>query len=162
VKQDNVTFSIKQVGKIFVEISEIQIKLMEHILTAVNDLNLITPRIRLDKIKTIEDKLVSFRNEVIQLERIFEQPRKYLQSYKEIEKVVEAPNEVANIEFSVSQILRTGELADRRIRIFTLLEYLQSTISFKKSEVQFNRTIVVSSLAILIAIAAIVISITIR
>ena len=162
MKQDNLPPPKQILAKIFVEISEIQIKLMEHICIAVKDLNLITPCVRLNKIKTIEDKLVSFLDEVIQLEMIFEQPRKYLQSYKEIEKLVEAPNEVAGIELNVSQMLRQGELADRRIRIFTLLEYLQSAISYKKSEVQFKRTVVLSSLTILIAIAAIVISITIR
>jgi hypothetical protein len=161
VKQDNLPFS-KQTPQIFIEISEIQIKLMEDICNALNDLNLITPCMRLDKIKTIEDKLVSFRNEVIRLERIFEQPRKYLQSFKEIENVVQAPNEVASIELSVVQMLEKGKLADRRIRIFTLLEHLQGTISYKKSEVQFNRTIVVSLFAILIAIVAIVIPIKIR
>jgi hypothetical protein len=161
VEQDNLPLP-KQTLQIFVEISEIQIKLMENISLAIKDLNLITPRVRLDKIKTIEDKLVSFRDEVIRLEMIFEQPRKYLRSFKEIEKLVKSQNEAAGIEFSVLQMLRKGEPADRRIRIFTLLEHLQSAISYKKSEVQFNRIIVVSLLAILIAIIAIVISITIR
>ena len=158
VKPDNLPLP-EQTLRIFAEISHLQVELMEHIFIALQNLNLITPRLRLKNMRPIEDNLLLFRNQVIHLERIFEQPREFLQSYRDIEKVVKDPSEVARIEFDVLQRLRKGQLADRRIRIFTLLEHLESAISSKKSEVQFNRTILISSIALVVAFVATVISI---
>ena len=152
----------KPLLKIFSEISDIQITLIKAILTSVEHVNLIKPRLRLDKIKPIEDDLVSLQRDMVQLEMIFESPREYLQSYRDIEKLVKDPSEVVNIEYGVLKMLKEGQLADRRIRIFTLLEHLQRQMSYKKSEVQFNRTILFSFLTLVIAVIAIVISLTIR
>jgi hypothetical protein len=152
----------KPLLKIFAEISDMQVKLIESILTSVRDVGLIEPRLRLGKIKSIEDNLISFQDDVIHLERIFESPREYLQSYRDIEKQVQDKSEVVNIEYGVLNLLRAGQLADRRIRIFTLLEHLQRQISYKKSELQFNRTILFSFLTLLVALIALGISVALR
>ena len=142
----------KQLTQIFTEIADRQGTLMENIIAAAKETNLVKSYIRFNKVRKVVDKLVSFREEVMQLEMIFDQPRKYLQSYKDIEKMEKDPTVLLRLDYGVSQMLSKGQLADRRVRIFTLLEDLEREVSDKKSEIQFNRAIIVSLIAVAISL----------
>jgi len=51
----------------------------------------------------------------------------------------------------------TSELAERRKRIYTLLEYLERRTAEKRNTININRVLLVSVIAIIVAVMAIVI-----
>ncbi len=143
--------------RVFAEVTRLQNNLMEQIAAATNDISSMNSLLRLKRIKAVELKIVTFREELIGLEMMFEEPRKYLQSYKEIEKANNA-EERTRAEYAVLQILMKGQLADKRLRIFTLFEHLEKIVSFKRAEVQYNRTLLLSLAALLVAVSSILIN----
>jgi len=140
--------------RVFNEVYQNQTKLMESIVAKLKDISLMKSCIRLNKVKGFEKKIASIREELIKQEIMFEKPREYLDSYRDIENKAKSPEESTREEYTALQFLLQGQLADRRIRIFSLFEHLQSEMTYKKAEIQFNRIMLLSLTAILVAVTS--------
>ena len=131
-----------------------QITLIEKLVTAIKDLNSVKALMWSRKLNGLESKNTELETEAVELEIYLDSPTRLFPE--------ERRNKIEGDSEKMAEIIlgfhgETGELPERRKRIYTLLEYLERRTAEKRNTININRVLLISVIAIIVAVMAIVI-----